>query len=101
MGRVVLWLLLLALLPAAAQETYDWIVVLGAAQYGGRPSPALERRLQAALHLFREGRGRRIAVAGGKAPEDLYSEGEVGCRYLAARGVPEEALFCETRSRST
>lgn len=101
MGRVVLWLLLLALLPAYAQETYDWIVVLGAAQYGGRPSPALERRLQAALHLFREGRGRRIAVAGGKAPEDLYSEGEVGCRYLAARGVPEEALFCETRSRST
>ena len=68
MGRVVLWLLLLALLPAYAQETYDWIVVLGAAQYGGRPSPALERRLQAALHLFREGRGRRIAVAGGKAP---------------------------------
>lgn len=39
MGRVVLWLLLLALLPAYAQETYDWIVVLGAAQYGGRPSP--------------------------------------------------------------
>ncbi|BAW01266.1 hypothetical protein TTMY_0862 [Thermus thermophilus] len=101
MGRVVFWLLLLALLSAYAQETYDWIVVLGAAQYGGRPSPALERRLQAALHLFQEGRGRRIAVAGGKAPEDLYSEGEVGCRYLVARGVPEEALFCETRSRST
>lgn len=102
MGRVVLWLLLLALLfPAAAQETYDWIVVLGAAQYGGRPSPALERRLEAALALYQRGLAPKIAVAGGKAKGDLWSEGEVGCRHLMARGVPKEALFCETQSRST
>ncbi|GAA5335459.1 MULTISPECIES: YdcF family protein [Thermus] len=95
-----LWLAFL-LLPALAQGDYAWIVVLGAAQYGGRPSPALERRLQAALSLYQKGLAPRIAVAGGKAPGDRWSEGEVGCRYLKARGVPEEALLCETQSQNT
>ncbi len=90
------------LLPLAwAQEPYAWIVVLGAAQYGGHPSPVLERRLQAALALHQKGLAPRIAVAGGKAPGDRYSEGEVGCRYLRERGIPREALLCETQSQST
>ncbi|SDF34338.1 DUF218 domain-containing protein [Thermus arciformis] len=97
------WVLaLLALFPLAlAQEGYAWIVVLGAAQYGGRPSPALERRLEAALALYRKGLAPRIAVAGGKAPGDRFSEGEVGCRYLLAHGVARERLLCETESQST
>ncbi|WP_370532205.1 YdcF family protein [Thermus sp.] len=95
-----LWLALF-LLPAFAQGGYAWIVVLGAAQYGGRPSPALERRLQAALALYQKGLAPRIAVAGGKAPGDAWTEGEVGCRYLARRGVPREALLCETLSQNT
>jgi uncharacterized SAM-binding protein YcdF (DUF218 family) len=89
------------LLPALAQGDYAWIVVLGAAQYGGRPSPALERRLEAALSLYQKGLAPRIAVAGGRAPGDRWSEGEVGCRYLKARGVPEKALLCETQSQNT
>ncbi len=90
------------LLPLAwGQEPYAWIVVLGAAQYGGHPSPALERRLQAALALYQKGLASGIAVAGGKAPGDRYSEGEVGCRYLRERGIPQEALLCETQSQST
>ncbi|MEJ5336132.1 MAG: YdcF family protein [Thermus sp.] len=96
MGGV--WVLLLL---ALAQAQYDWIVVLGAAQYGGRPSPALERRLLTALELYRKGVAPRIAVTGGKAPGDRLSEGEVGCRYLRARGVPEEALLCEGKSQNT
>ena len=95
----------LALLPflalALAGGEYAWIVVLGAAQYGGKPSPALERRLLAALALYHKGLAPRIAVAGGKAPGDTLSEGEVGCRYLRERGVPEEALLCETQSQNT
>jgi uncharacterized SAM-binding protein YcdF (DUF218 family) len=92
--------LLFLLSPVLAAE-YAWIVVLGAAQYGGRPSPALERRLLAALALYQKGLAPRIAVAGGKAAGDTLSEGEAGCRYLMARGVPREALLCETRSQST
>ncbi|WP_353512172.1 YdcF family protein [Thermus sp. LT1-2-5] len=101
MGPVRWLLLALFLLPAWAKEGYAFLVVLGAAQYGGRPSPALERRLEAALTLYRKGLAPRIAVAGGKAPGDTWSEGEVGCRYLARRGVPREALLCETQSQNT
>jgi uncharacterized SAM-binding protein YcdF (DUF218 family) len=92
--------LLFLLSPVLAAE-FAWIVVLGAAQYGGKPSPALERRLLAALALYQKGLASRIAVAGGKAAGDTLSEGEAGCRYLMARGVPREALLCETRSQST
>ncbi len=91
----------LLLTPALAQPGYDWIVVLGAAQYGGKPSPALERRLETALALYRQGLAPRVAVAGGKGPGDRFSEGEVGCRYLETRGVPKEALLCEGESQNT
>jgi len=98
----VRWLALALLLaPAVAQPGYSWIVVLGAAQYGGRPSPALERRLEAALVLYRQGLAPRVAVAGGRLPGDQYSEGEVGCRYLRSKGIPREALLCETQSQTT
>ncbi|RTG92475.1 hypothetical protein CSW25_03870 [Thermus scotoductus] len=100
--KKVRWLLMALLLtPALAQPGYDWIVVLGAAQYGGRPSPALERRLEAALHLYQRGLASRVAVAGGKAKGDRYSEGEVGCRYLRQRGLPAKALLCEGQSQNT
>ncbi len=92
---------LAAFLGLAQGEGFDWIVVLGAAQYGGRPSPAFERRLEAALKLYQKGLAPRIAVAGGRAPGDRWSEGEAGCRYLLAQGVPQEALFCEGQSRNT
>ncbi|TFU18172.1 YdcF family protein [Thermus tengchongensis] len=100
--KKVRWLALALLLaPAVAQPGYSWIVVLGAAQYGGRPSPALERRLEAALVLYRQGLAPRVAVAGGRLPGDRYSEGEVGCRYLRSKGIPREALLCETQSQTT
>nr|WP_240307601.1 YdcF family protein [Thermus caldifontis] len=87
--------------PGPTGGGYDWIAVLGAAQYGGRPSPILERRLEAALLLYQKGLASRVAVAGGRLPGDRYSEGEVGCRYLRSKGVPQEALLCETQSQTT
>ncbi|WP_152640269.1 YdcF family protein [Thermus filiformis] len=95
-----MWLLLVLAL-AQAQPGYEYAVVPGAAQYDGTPSPAFARRLLAALELYREGRVRRIAVAGGRRPGDRTSEGEAGCTFLRARGVPRDRLLCETESRST
>ncbi|MCS7059350.1 MAG: YdcF family protein [Meiothermus sp.] len=100
---LVVGLGVLAFTPKAASSPgkADWIVVLGAAQYNGEPSVIFRNRLEAALQLYRQGYAPRIAVTGGRRPGDRYSEGEVGCRYLEARGVPRRALFCEQKSRRT
>ncbi len=96
----VLAILFPALAPSQASDPTQ-ALVLGAAQYDGRPSPIFKGRLEAALELYRSGRVSRIVVSGGSREGDRYSEGEAGCRYLAAHGVPESALSCETESRST
>lgn len=77
------------------------VIVLGAAQYAGRPSSAFKRRLDHALKLFEAGQVQQIVVTGGRQLGDPFTEGEVGVRYLASRGVPPEALLAETRSRTT
>lgn len=77
------------------------LIVLGAAQYSGRPSPAFQRRLDHALQLYKVGQVKTIVVTGGRVPGDPYSEGEVGVDYLRGRGVPAAALIAETRSRTT
>lgn len=103
--RILALLLLMTLgwaqAPGPGLAPPGWIVVLGAAQYNGHPSPILKGRLESALRLYRQGRAPGIIVTGGKGPGDHYSEGEVGCRYLRARGVPQAALRCESKSRST
>lgn len=75
-----------------AREPADAIVVLGAAQYDGRPSPALQRRLDHALELYEEGLAPRIVLTGSKRPGDRFTEAYTGYRYLARAGVPESAL---------
>ena len=64
------------------------IVVLGAAQYNGRPSPDLEARLRQALTLYRDGYAHMNEVTGGKKPGDVYTEAESGAMYLEMAGVP-------------
>jgi len=98
--RLAVFLLFLLTLLAAATDP-DQALVLGAAQYNGRPSPVFARRLDAALELYRNGFVSLIVVSGGRGEGDNYSEGEVGCGYLLNRGVPAGALRCETESRST
>ncbi len=79
----------------------DSLVVMGAAQYDGVPSPVFARRLDRALELYRAGCAPRIVVTGGKQEGDRFTEGETGVRYLAEQGVPEAALASERKSRSS
>ncbi|CAN5175480.1 YdcF family protein [soil metagenome] len=73
----------------------DAIVVLGAAQYDGRPSPVLRSRLDHALELYRRGTAPRLILTGGTAPGDTVSEAVVSGRYLIRSGVPPEAVLTE------
>jgi uncharacterized SAM-binding protein YcdF (DUF218 family) len=79
----------------------DAIVVLGAAQYNGRPSPVLRARLDHAIVLYSEGYAPLILVTGGVGQGDTISEANVGRRYLVGREVPEEAVVAQPVGRST
>jgi uncharacterized SAM-binding protein YcdF (DUF218 family) len=79
----------------------DAIVVLGAAQYNGRPSPVLRARLDHAMTLYREGYAPLIVVTGGIGRGDTTSEAIVGRRYLVAREVPDDAVIAQPVGRST
>lgn len=78
----------------------DAIVVFGAAEYDGRPSPVYRARLDHAEALYDRGIAPLIITLGGPGG-DQYSEGGVGRAFLMGSGVPESALIAETRSRST
>lgn len=79
----------------------DAIIVLGAAQYNGRPSPVLRARLDHALTLYREKLAPLVVVTGGVGPGDTTSEALVGRRYLVAHGLPESAVVVQAEGRST
>jgi uncharacterized SAM-binding protein YcdF (DUF218 family) len=81
--------------------TAQTVLVMGAAQYDGRPSPAFKRRLDKAYDLHEQGCASTIIVTGGKRVGDRFSEGEAGVRYLASLGVPKSILQSETRSVSS
>lgn len=71
----------------------DAVVVLGAAQYNGSPSPVYRARLDHALELYRAGVAPRVVTIGGGRPGDRTTEGAAGREYLIARGVPETDLI--------
>lgn len=77
------------------------IVVLGAAQYDGVPSPALQVRLDHVLELWDRGLASTVVVTGGKQPGDRFTEATVSASYLKSHGVPESAILRETNGRST
>ena len=79
----------------------DAIVVFGAAEYAGRPSPVLRARLDHALDLYHRGVAPVIITTGGAAADPHFSEGGVGEGYLMHRGVPERNLIAETQGRDT
>ncbi len=91
------------LYPQGARLTCraDTVLVMGAAQYNGVPSPAFQRRLDKALELYRQGCAERVVVTGGKQAGDVYTEGVSGVRYLATKGVPAAALASETTSTTS
>ena len=79
----------------------DAIVVLGAAQYNGRPSPVLRARLNQALALYREQLAPLVVVTGGVGRGDTTSEATVGRRYLVAHGIPDSAVVAQSEGRNT
>lgn len=82
------------------RERADAIVVLGAAQYNGRPSPVLKARLDHALELYRQGLAPMVVVTGGIGPGDRMSEATVGHKYLRAQ-VPDSAIIVRPDGRTT
>jgi uncharacterized SAM-binding protein YcdF (DUF218 family) len=112
--RGALALIVLAGLYVAATFTQVWwasrqddarpagaIVVLGAAQYNGRPSAALANRLDHALELWEQDKAPVIVVTGGRQEGDRFTEATTGYNYLRARGVPDEALRKEVQGHTT
>jgi uncharacterized SAM-binding protein YcdF (DUF218 family) len=77
------------------------IVVLGAAQYVGRPSPVLRARLDHAIALWRQNLAPIMIVTGGRGAGDTTSEAAVSQRYAVRRGVPSDAILLETEGRTT
>jgi uncharacterized SAM-binding protein YcdF (DUF218 family) len=79
----------------------DLILVLGAAEYSGRPSPVFRARLDHALELYHQKLAPRIMTTGGAGGDPVFTEGGVGRSYLISRGVPSEAIVVETEGEST
>jgi uncharacterized SAM-binding protein YcdF (DUF218 family) len=77
------------------------IIVFGAAEYAGRPSPVLRARLDHAFDLFRQGIAPVVITTGGAASDPSFSEGGVGRDYLERRGIPERNLIAETQGSDT
>jgi len=107
-GRVVLTLVLLGLAYLVSlavritldgmrdeRQNADVILVLGAAQFDGRPAPVFKARLDHALTLYRDGYAPYLFFTGGKQPTDRFTEAETGRRYAIAHGVPDSAIFTE------
>jgi uncharacterized SAM-binding protein YcdF (DUF218 family) len=114
MRRVALVIIAVVLLYFAASTTLvtvwmgkdehpkvDAIVVLGAAQYDGRPSAIYTARLEHAVDLYHGGVAPLIVFTGGKEPGDRFTEGGSGARWAVQHGIPQSATLVEESSRTT
>ena len=79
----------------------DVIVVFGAAEYVGKPSPVFKARLDHAAELYRKGLAPVVIATGGPGADLKFSEGEVGRDYLRSIGIPDDHLIAETQSPDT
>lgn len=79
----------------------DIIIVLGAAEYRGRPSPVYEARLNHALMLYLRKLAPKVLTTGGAGGDKSFTEGDVGREYLSRRGVPSEDILVEPEGAST
>src|SRR5882672_10059483 len=105
LGGIVLVIVLIALVWAAVVVTVavhaahdeatgaDAIVVLGAAQYNGRPSPVFRARLDHAATLYQRGLAPTVLVTGGVGVRDTLNEADVGRDYLMRLGIPDHAVL--------
>ncbi len=79
----------------------DVIMVMGAAEYRGHPSPVLKLRLDHAIHLYGQRLAPYIMTTGGPGGDPSFTEGDVGRSYLIDRGIPAEAIIVENEGGST
>jgi uncharacterized SAM-binding protein YcdF (DUF218 family) len=79
----------------------DAIIVFGAAEYAGRPSPVYRARLDHAYDLFQRGVAPMVITTGGAGDDPKFTEGGVGRDYLSHRGIPDRCLIAETQSADT
>jgi uncharacterized SAM-binding protein YcdF (DUF218 family) len=119
--RILKWMMLTAVLVMAAIGMYwiylyqqvraqavrdeaqvaDAIVVLGAAQYNGRPSKVFKARLDHALYLYQRGYAKAVVTTGSYGPDPNYSEAQVGTEYLTQHGVDAAHIITEQASVTT
>jgi len=107
-GAVALFVYLLAISHRIARQSEvdearaaDIIVVLGAAEYNGRPSPVLKARLDHAYALYQRGLAPMIFTTGGAGGDPQYTEGQVGRDYLVQRGIASENIVVEGEGDTT
>ena len=102
---IVAWIAsIVAVMAWGARDTArkaDAIVVLGAAQYAGRPSPVLKARLDHAVSLWKRGLAPKMVLTGGRGTGDTTSEAAVGRRYVMKAGVADSAILLENEGRTT
>lgn len=84
-----------------SQVSADAIIVLGAAQYNGEPSPVLQARLDHTLALWQAERAPLIVVTGGRQLGDAFTEASSSAQYLIDRGVPDESILREVQGSNT
>ncbi len=110
MAAVVLFSLAFAAVTFVRIERQSWrdearkadcIVVFGAAEYSGHPSPVLRARLDHAYDLFQRGLAPLVIATGGYGGDPRFSEGGVGRVYLMGRGIPEQDIIAETQADNT
>jgi uncharacterized SAM-binding protein YcdF (DUF218 family) len=103
LAAFLVWTAIRIVHEGSLQELHpaDAIVVFGAAEYSGRPSPVLRARLDHAFDLFRQGIAPVVITTGGAAADPSFSEGGVGSDYLKRRGIPERSLIAETQGSDT
>jgi uncharacterized SAM-binding protein YcdF (DUF218 family) len=105
LGAAIIYTIALLMVLVVSQQDQrlpaDAIVVLGAAQYDGRPSPVFAGRLQHAKLLYDQGRADTVVVLGGARPGDRSTEAAAGRDYLVAAGVPASVVVAEPRGRTT
>jgi len=83
------------------QGSVDAIVVMGAAQYDGRPSPQLQARLDHVVELWNQGMAPMVIVTGGNQPGDRFTEAESSTNYLVEQGVPAAVIIAEDTGHSS
>jgi uncharacterized SAM-binding protein YcdF (DUF218 family) len=115
--RILRWLVVVVVLIAAYpawlafsiwQQSHrdelhraDAIVVLGAAQYNGIPSPVFKARLNHAEYLYNQDFSKTVIVTGGKVPGDQFTEAQAARKYLEDHGIPADHILDENAGRNT